>query len=45
VHIPEGMEIGYDADLDRERGFTITENGIVVIPTSSALAEYEVPVP
>jgi glucose-1-phosphate adenylyltransferase len=45
VHIPEGMEIGYDAKLDRERGFTITENGIVVIPTSSALADYEVPVP
>ncbi len=42
VHIPEGMHIGYNADLDRERGFTITENGIVVIPTSSALAEYEV---
>ena len=44
VRIPEGMEIGYEPDLDRERGFTISENGIVVIPTSSALADYEVPV-
>ncbi len=44
VRIPEGMEIGYDADLDSERGFTVTENGIVVVPTTSALAEYEVPV-
>jgi glucose-1-phosphate adenylyltransferase len=42
VHIPEGMQIGYDAELDRERGFTISDHGIVVIPTSSALADYEV---
>ncbi len=45
VHIPEGMEVGYDLELDRERGFAISDNGIVVIPTTSALAEYEVPVP
>lgn len=44
VRIPEGMEIGYDLDQDRERGFTVTESGIVVIPTTSALAEFEVPV-
>jgi glucose-1-phosphate adenylyltransferase len=44
VRIPEGMEIGYDSDLDRDRGFTISENGIVVIPTSSALADFEAPV-
>ena len=31
VSIPSGMEIGFDADLDRARGFTVTENGVTVI--------------
>ena len=31
VEIPAGIEIGYDLALDRERGFTVTEEGIVVI--------------
>ncbi|MDR1382252.1 MAG: glucose-1-phosphate adenylyltransferase [Planctomycetaceae bacterium] len=31
VSIPSGMEIGFDHDLDRSRGFTITENGVTVI--------------
>ncbi len=31
VHVPEGMQIGYDLDQDRARGFTVSENGIVVI--------------
>ncbi|MEM7474000.1 MAG: glucose-1-phosphate adenylyltransferase [Planctomycetota bacterium] len=31
VHIPSGMEIGYDLDLDRRRGFSVSPNGIVVI--------------
>ncbi len=30
--IPPGMEIGYDLDADRERGFTVTESGVVVVP-------------
>ncbi|MFH2201551.1 MAG: glucose-1-phosphate adenylyltransferase [Elusimicrobiota bacterium] len=30
VHIPEGMEIGYDLEADRKR-FVVSENGIVVI--------------
>lgn len=34
VRIPEGMEIGYDLDRDRARGFTVTDTGIVVIGTS-----------
>lgn len=34
VQIPEGMEIGYDLEADRQRGFTITESGIVVIGKS-----------
>ena len=31
VRIPEKTEIGYDLELDRARGFTITDSGIVVI--------------
>jgi glucose-1-phosphate adenylyltransferase len=31
VSIPSGMEIGYNTELDRQRGFTISPNGIVVI--------------
>jgi len=31
VRIPERMEVGYNLDHDRARGFTVTETGIVVI--------------
>lgn len=31
VNIPPGMDIGFDLDLDRRRGFTISPSGIVVI--------------
>lgn len=31
VHIPEGLEIGYDLDQDGKR-FTVTGSGIVVVP-------------
>jgi len=31
VSIPSDMEIGFDHDADRARGFTVTENGITVI--------------
>lgn len=31
VHVPEGMQIGYDLDQDRARGFTVSDAGIVVI--------------
>ncbi len=31
VHIPPGTQIGFDAEEDRSRGFTVTKNGIVVI--------------
>jgi glucose-1-phosphate adenylyltransferase len=31
VRLPQGTTIGYDPDYDRRRGFTLTEQGIVVI--------------
>lgn len=31
VRVPEGMQIGYDLDQDRARGYTLTDSGIVVI--------------
>src|SRR4029078_9795985 len=39
VSIPEGIEVGYDLDQDRARGFTVTETGIVVIGKVDNLAE------
>ncbi len=32
VVIPDGSEIGYDADADRASGYTVTDSGIVVVP-------------
>jgi glucose-1-phosphate adenylyltransferase len=37
VRIPDGLRIGGDQVRDRERGFTISENGIVVIGKGSVL--------
>jgi glucose-1-phosphate adenylyltransferase len=34
VIVPAGTVIGYDLAQDRERGFKITESGIVVVPKS-----------
>jgi len=31
VVVPEGAEVGYNLELDRARGFTVTESGVVVI--------------
>lgn len=31
VSIPGGMEVGFDHDLDRKRGFAVSQSGIVVI--------------
>ncbi|MFC4556446.1 glucose-1-phosphate adenylyltransferase [Georgenia faecalis] len=32
VRIEEGAQVGVDAERDRERGFTVTESGITVVP-------------
>jgi glucose-1-phosphate adenylyltransferase len=36
VEIPQGMQIGFDLEEDRKR-FTVTEDGIVVIPKRARL--------
>ncbi len=37
--IPPGVEIGYDLDKDRERGFTVSQGGIVVIAKADGVEE------
>ena len=41
VEIPESSVIGYDADEDRARGYTVTESGIVVVPADAGSQEPE----
>lgn len=41
VRIPEGFEIGYDLELDRKRGFTISNNGIVTVAKREDLSTLE----
>ena len=38
VHMPDGTRIGFNADDDRARGFTVTENGITVVPKGYVFA-------
>ena len=40
VHIPAGIEIGYDHDLDRSRGFTVTEAGVTVIAKTHGVEHF-----
>lgn len=37
VRIPAGAVIGYDAEADRKRGFTVTDSGIVVIASGDGM--------
>ena len=37
VQIPAGAVIGYDEAEDRKRGFTVTDNGVVVIASSDGI--------
>ena len=39
VEIPAGSEIGYDRNLDRRRGFHVSETGLVVIPKRTKVEE------
>ncbi len=38
VRIPEGFEIGYDLEMDKKRGFTISNNGIVTVAKTEDLS-------
>ena len=40
VHIPAGIEIGYDHELDRSRGFTVTEKGVTVIAKTHGMEHF-----
>lgn len=40
VHIPVGTEIGYDAEQDRARGFTVSEGGITVIAKAEGIEHF-----
>ena len=39
VSIPENTEIGYDHQEDRERGYLVTDSGIVVVPSAAPVLE------
>lgn len=45
VQIPPGCEIGFDHELDRRRGFTISAGGVVVIGKSDTVACASTPIP
>jgi glucose-1-phosphate adenylyltransferase len=40
VHIPSDIEIGFDHDQDRARGFTVSEGGIVVIAKADGVDHF-----
>ncbi|HTQ40830.1 MAG TPA: glucose-1-phosphate adenylyltransferase [Pirellulales bacterium] len=40
VHIPPGTMIGYDAEQDRARGFTVTEKGVTVIAKAEGVEHF-----
>ena len=42
VQIPPGTVIGYDQDEDRSRGFSVSENGVVVIASEVGLGQVPV---
>ena len=39
VKIPPGIQIGYDLDQDRARGFTVSEGGVVVIAKADGVEQ------
>ena len=40
VEIPEDIQVGYDLDYDRRRGFTVTDSGIVIIAKGETSATF-----
>jgi len=40
VHIPPGAEVGYDPDVDRARGFLVTQSGVTVIAKTDGVEHF-----
>jgi glucose-1-phosphate adenylyltransferase len=40
VRIPEGIRVGYDHQLDRARGLTVTEGGLTIVPKGEDLRRF-----
>jgi glucose-1-phosphate adenylyltransferase len=45
VRIPPGVEIGFDPELDKARGFEVTANGVTVIAKADGVEHFPVPPP
>ncbi|MBX7106987.1 MAG: glucose-1-phosphate adenylyltransferase, partial [Gemmataceae bacterium] len=43
VHVPQGAAIGFDLEHDRQRGFTVTEQGVVVIAKAERPEAFALP--
>ncbi len=42
VDIPPGIEIGFDHELDRSRGFIVSESGLTVIAKTHGVEHFAV---
>ncbi|HEU5116462.1 MAG TPA: glucose-1-phosphate adenylyltransferase, partial [Isosphaeraceae bacterium] len=42
VKIPPAFEVGWDRDLDRARGLTVTDEGLTVVPKAEDLERFTV---
>jgi len=40
VHVPPHATVGHDLDHDRDRGFTVTDQGIVVIAKATSSEQF-----
>ena len=40
VHLPSGTSLGHDLDLDRRRGFHVSEGGVVVVAKGEPAAAF-----
>ncbi len=40
VEIPAGVEIGFDRELDLQRGFTVSEGGVIVIAKADGIEQF-----
>jgi glucose-1-phosphate adenylyltransferase len=45
VKLPPYTVLGYDTDFDRRRGFTVTEQGVVVVPKAEPTETFQAPNP